>query len=92
MRKVRATVCIKGRVQGVGFRAATCRTALEYQLTGWVRNLPNGDVMAVFEGKESAVRDVLEWCRQGPALARVDEILIDWEEANSEFETFAARH
>lgn len=92
MRKVRATVRIKGRVQGVGFRAATCRAALEYNLTGWVGNLPNGDVMAVFEGRESAVRQVLEWCRQGPTLACVEELLIDWEKASDEFETFTARH
>ena len=79
-------------MHGVGFRAALAREAIEHQVTGWVRNLPNGDVMAVLEGKESAVRQVLEWCRQGPSLARVEEILIDWEDARNEFESFTTRH
>ncbi len=88
MRQIRATVRITGRVQGVNFRYFTRRTAREHNLTGWVRNLPNGDVEAVFEGRESEIRKVLDWCRSGPSAARVDEILIDWEDFHGEFESF----
>jgi acylphosphatase len=59
MKLIRATVRIKGVVQGVNFRYFTQRTALEHNLTGCVRNLPNGDVEAIFEGRESDVRKVL---------------------------------
>lgn len=88
MKPIRATVRIRGLVQGVNFRYFTRRTAHQYNLTGWVRNLPNGDVEAVFEGRERDVRAVLDWCRQGPSAARVDEILIDWEAPSGEFERF----
>lgn len=88
MKPIRATVRIKGMVQGVNFRYFTRRTALEHHLKGWVRNLPNGDVEAIFEGRESDVRTVLDWCRQGPSAARVEEILIDWEDYRGEFDGF----
>jgi acylphosphatase len=91
MKPVRATVRIKGLVQGVNFRYFTRRTALQQGVTGWVRNLPNGDVEACFEGREGDVRQVLEWCQQGPSAARVDELLIDWEEYRGEFEEFEVR-
>jgi len=88
MRDIRATVRIRGIVQGVNFRYFTHRTACQHHVTGWVRNLTGGDVEAVFEGRESDVRQVLDWCRQGPAAATVDEILIDWEGFRGEFEEF----
>lgn len=91
MRPARATVRIRGVVQGVNFRYFTRRTALEHRLTGWVRNLPDGDVEAVFEGKESDVRKMIEWCQEGPSAARVDEILIDWEDFRGEFSDFEVR-
>ena len=91
MKPVRATVRIKGLVQGVNFRYFTARMAQQHAVNGWVRNLANGDVEAVFEGKESSVRQVLDWCKEGPSAARVDEVLIDWEEFRGEFETFEVR-
>lgn len=91
MKPVRATVRVEGLVQGVNFRYYTYRKALENNLTGWVSNLPGGAVEAVFEGRESDVRNVLDWCRQGPAAAQVDEIFIDWENYRGEFSTFKIR-
>ncbi|WP_432822768.1 acylphosphatase [Trichloromonas sp.] len=88
MKRIRARVRFKGSVQGVGFRYFTCRKALAQGLTGWVRNLADGDVEAVFEGRESEIRSALELCRQGPAGGRVDEMLIDWEEFRGEFTSF----
>lgn len=92
MKKVRATVRFKGRVQGVGFRHFTWSQAQTEGLTGWVRNLGNGDVEAVFEGGESVIRRALGLCRRGPTTGRVDEMLIDWEECRGEFATFEIRH
>jgi acylphosphatase len=88
MKQVRATVRISGIVQGVNFRYFTRRTAEAYNVTGWVKNLANGDVEAVFEGREAEVRRVLDWCHEGPSGARVDEVLINWEDYRGEFPTF----
>jgi acylphosphatase len=65
-------VIVDGRVQGVGFRASTAREVVRYPgLKGWVRNLPDGKVEAVFCGEDSDVKKMVEWCRHGPSLARV---------------------
>jgi acylphosphatase len=69
MRCVR--VRISGRVQGVFFRASCARLAEELGLSGWVRNRPDGDLEAVFQGPDRAVDDMLAWCREGPPHARV---------------------
>ncbi len=68
-------VTIKGRVQGVGYRDWTVRTAKTHGLDGWVRNRRNGDVEAVFSGAESAVAAMLADCRRGPSSASVTEII-----------------
>ncbi len=65
---------VSGDVQGVGFRWYTREQALTLGLTGWVWNLPDGRVEAVFEGEPDAVERMLEWCRSGPPLARVRSI------------------
>jgi acylphosphatase len=62
MKNIRCHVRIDGRVQGVCFRMDTRRAALGRNLTGWVRNLPNGSVDAVFEGAEADVKSMLKWC------------------------------
>src|SRR5207253_11073860 len=64
-------VTIRGRVQGVGFRYWTRRTATARGLKGWVRNRRDGSVEAVFAGDEQAVADMIELCRRGPDPARV---------------------
>ncbi len=70
----RLRVLVSGRVQGVGFRYATYREATRLNLSGWVRNLPDGRVEAAFEGEEDAVRELGEWCREGPIGARVRRV------------------
>jgi acylphosphatase len=72
MRRVR--VLVSGRVQGVFFRASCAERADGLGLAGWIRNVPGGDVEAVFEGSESVVEQMVRWCREGPPLARVDRI------------------
>jgi len=75
-------VIIRGRVQGVGYRAWTEYTALERGLQGWVRNRRDGSVEALFAGSTEAVSAMIEHCRQGPPGARVDAV--DHREAASE--------
>ena len=74
MTKVGYRVVVSGRVQGVWFRANTQRQALALGLTGWVCNLPDGRVEAIFEGEEEACAAMLAWCRTGTPPARVDEL------------------
>ena len=64
-------VTIRGRVQGVGFRYWTRRTATARGLEGWVRNRRDGSVEAVFAGAEGAVAEMIKLCRRGPEAARV---------------------
>ena len=68
---------ITGRVQGVGYRAWTVDEARRRGLSGWVRNLSNGDVEAVFSGPAATVDDMIAACRRGPRSARVDHLTID---------------
>jgi acylphosphatase len=67
-------VTIRGRVQGVGFRYWTRRTASARGLEGWVRNRRDGSVEAVFAGDEQAVAEMIKLCRRGPDAARVDAV------------------
>lgn len=76
---IRAHVFVSGRVQGVGYRAATCDKATALKLNGWVRNLQDGRVEAVFEGSIAPVEEMLRWCRQGSAWAIVDDVAIEYE-------------
>jgi acylphosphatase len=66
----------------------TRRAALERNLTGWVKNLPDGRVEAVFEGAEADVKSMLKWCEIGPPLAHVRETTVEWESYTGEFDTF----
>lgn len=88
----RLTVAIAGRVQGVYFRASTHDEARRFGLTGWVRNLPDGGVEALFEGEKTMLELMLAWCRTGPPGARVDRVLPTWAEATGEFGDFSVRY
>ncbi|MGB9711499.1 MAG: acylphosphatase [Thermodesulfovibrio sp.] len=76
----RAHLFISGRVQGVFYRAFTQEVAHSLKLNGWVRNLRDGRVEAVFEGDENAISHAIQRCKEGPPYARVDNIEIIWEE------------
>lgn len=86
----RARLLISGRVQGVWFRQSTKNQADRHQVVGWCRNNPDGTVAALFEGPESAVQALIDWCREGPELARVTHVEIDWETPTGEFSRFRA--
>jgi len=88
----RARVRIYGLVQGVFFRANTKRVADNLGLKGYVRNMPDGSVEAVFEGEKEAIERAIEWCRVGPPLAVVEKVEVEWEPYKGEFETFSIRY
>jgi acylphosphatase len=88
MKKARAHVVINGRVQGVCFRMETRQAASERGVNGWVRNLRDGTVEAVFEGDEEAVKSMLKWCEGGPPLARVLKVSLNWEPFTGEYGRF----
>jgi acylphosphatase len=70
----RVHVLVSGRVQGVFFRAECARRARDRGLSGFVSNRPDGRVEAAFEGEDADVRALVEWCREGPEWAHVEEI------------------
>ena len=78
MSAVQAHVIVSGRVQGVWYRASTRDMALRLSLSGWVRNLPDGDVEALFEGPRDRVQEAVEWCHHGPPGARVSHCDVIW--------------
>ena len=88
MKRVRADVLVEGFVQGVFFRDSTRRRARELGLTGWVRNLPDGRVEAVFEGEESAVEAAVAFVREGPPHAQVLHVDVVYGPYSGEFSDF----
>ncbi len=77
---IRNHVFVSGKVQGVGFRASTMNKASELGISGWVRNLDDGRVEAVFEGSPEDVDRIVEWCKRGPETASVDNLKVNEEE------------
>lgn len=88
---VRIHAVVTGRVQGVGFRYAAADAANRIGVRGWVRNRRDGNVEIVAEGPRAQVRELVEWCHQGPALARVTAV--NWSEiaADDELQGFRIR-
>lgn len=80
----RAHLVVRGRVQGVFFRAEARDRAQSLDLAGWVRNNPDGTVEAAFEGDRERVESMVTWCRKGPALADVEDVEVDWVEPQNE--------
>jgi acylphosphatase len=80
----RVHVLVRGRVQGVFFRAEARDRAESLGVSGWVRNLPDGSVEAVFEGEDDRVESMVDWCRRGPAGAEVEVVDVEREEPSGE--------
>lgn len=76
MDRKRVHVYISGRVQGVFYRANTRRKADELGIDGWVRNLDDGRVEAVFEGPPEAIESMIEWCHTGSPAAEVSDVAV----------------
>lgn len=88
---VRLSARIAGRVQGVGFRNFTQMRAQRLGVTGWVRNERDGSVRLEAEGTREALESLVRAVQDGPRLARVDDVRVDWTEADEEFQTFRVR-
>ncbi len=89
---VRAHVFVCGRVQGVFFRSETRYEAKRRGVKGWVRNVPDGRVEAVFEGEENHVKELIEFCKRGPPGAAVKKVEVSWEPYTGEFNDFEIRY
>ena len=87
----RMHVWVSGYVQGVFFRATTRKTAKRHGVKGWVKNLRDGRVEAVFEGEADAVDALVEFCHDGPPAASVDDVEAVEEEPTGEFDDFSVR-
>lgn len=79
---------VRGRVQGVFFRANMQREARRLGLTGWVRNLPDGSVEFCAEGEEQELKELLSWAQRGPSAARVDRVDTRWRSYTGDFTDF----
>ena len=89
---VRAHVWVKGRVQGVGFRAHVEYGARQIGgLTGWVRNVGYDTVEAIAEGERANIERLIQAMKEGPRGSRVDESKVEWEEPTGEFDRFGVR-
>jgi len=88
----RARMFVSGMVQGVFFRSETRNEARKRNVRGWVRNLSDGGVEALFEGEETDVKALVEFCRHGPPGAIVTDTEVQWEDYKGEFGTFEMRH
>lgn len=90
--KVRKHVYISGRVQGVGFRAFTTRAAHSLGVNGWVKNLSDGRVEAVFSGSKEQVEKILGQVKEGPSFAKVDDIEVMDENYKGEYSSFEVKY
>jgi acylphosphatase len=87
----RAHVYVSGQVQGVFFRDSAREKAQQLGLNGWVRNLPDGRVEALFEGPSERVREVVRWCEQGPSQAEVEDVETEFEASEGDLTSFEVR-
>ena len=92
MVNVRAHLFISGRVHGVFFRAFTRDIAHSFGLNGWVRNLRDGRVEALFEGEKGLIEQAIKECYNGPPGARVSNIEVQWEPYKGDEKGFSVRY
>jgi len=90
--KLRIHAFVSGIVQGVFFRSETRRIAKNLAIKGWVKNLPDGRVEVVAEGEKDDIENLIEFLKQGPASARVDNVDVETEEYRGEFEDFTIEY
>ncbi len=87
----RMHMVVKGIVQGVYYRYNTEKKANEYELTGWVRNVSDGSVEILCEGREENINRLVEWCKVGPRGAHVEKVHTEWGVYTGEFSRFEIR-
>ena len=91
MKLARAHVIVSGDVQGISFRYYTKEKAKNLEIKGWIKNLPTGEVAAVFEGFEDRINEMIEWCKKGPWLAKVNNVKVEFGDYKGEFDGFEKR-
>jgi acylphosphatase len=74
---------VSGKVQGVWYRASTETEARRLGVSGWVRNLQDGRVEVFAVGESDLLQQLVDWLRRGPPAARVDDVVVDWGEAQA---------
>ena len=79
---------VRGRVQGVFFRASAQREARRLGITGWVKNRSDGSVELLGEGEEEPLRDLVSWSHHGPSAARVENVDVRWRSYTGQFHDF----
>ena len=92
MDKARGHVFIDGRVQGVFYRHFTRELAESLGLNGWVRNLRDGRVEALFEGEKAVIQKAIQTCYAGPPGAKVSNIEVEWETYTGDEKGFSVRY
>jgi acylphosphatase len=90
--KARAKINFKGMVQGVYFRANTKKAARRLGVSGWVRNLEDGSVGAIFEGEKESIEQLIEWCKTEQPFAQVTLTDVEWERFRGEFREFVVKY
>lgn len=86
-----AHVFVEGKVQGVYFRDTTRKQAEEHAVEGWVRNLSDGRVEAVFQGDRGDVEAMIDFCHEGPPRARVEGVDAEWVDEDEDLAGFTVR-
>lgn len=92
MDTARAHLFIEGRVQGVFYRAFTRNVAIKLGLHGWVKNLYDGRVEAMFEGSRELIEEAVSHCKTGPLGSRVTDVDVNWETYTGEYKGFEIRY
>ena len=90
--KTRAHLIVSGRVQGLCFRAETQKAAAIFGVYGWIRNKRDGTVEVVVEGEKKDVISLINWCKTGPPIARVEKVDVTWQDYQGEFGGFGIRY
>jgi len=88
----RAHLFVTGRVQGVFFRSETKHNADRHNVKGWVCNLPDGRLEAVFEGEKHAVETLIAFCKHGPSGAKVTKVELTWQTYTGTFDRFRIKY
>ena len=88
----RARVLVEGSVQGVGFRNFLRSRANAQKVTGWIRNLNDGRVEAVFEGEKADIDRLIGICKRGSVFAKVEDVKVVWEDNFERFSSFSIKH
>jgi len=89
MVEITVQVTISGRVQGVWFRDSTRRMADSLGIYGWVKNNDDGKVEALFQGKPEKINEILDWCKKGSSLSRVDKVIVSETSLDESYDDFS---